>query len=80
MIFDYATPRSQPHAIKAKNVSPYLVDGPTVLLPSRTRPTGGRPGLFQGSKPWDGGHLLFTEEEKDEFVALEPAAEPWIKL
>ena len=79
VIFDYATPRSQPYAIRAKNVNPYLVDGPTVLLPSRTRPTGGRPGLFQGSKPWDGGHLLFTEEEKDEFVALEPAAEPWIK-
>ena len=78
-IFDYATPQSQPQAIGAKNINPYLVDGPTVLLPSRTRPTGGRPGLFQGSKPWDGGHLLFDEEEKDAFVKAEPLASNYIR-
>ncbi len=78
-IFDYATPQSQPQAVSAKSINPYLVDGPTVLLPSRTKPTGGRPGLFQGSKPWDGGHLLFTEEEKIQFIKDEPASKKWMR-
>ena len=27
-LFDYETPRSEPHAMKAANINPYLVDGP----------------------------------------------------
>lgn len=78
-IFDYATPKSEPQAIAAKNINPYLVDGPTVLLPSRTAPRSGLPPLRQGSKPWDGGHLLFTEVEKANFVSVEPEARNWLR-
>ncbi len=78
-IYDYATPRSQPQAAPARNINPYLVDGPTALLPSRTRPSGGRPGLFQGSKPWDGGHLLFDDKKKAAFLKVEPGAAGYMR-
>ena len=78
-IFDYATPRSQPQAAAARNINPYLVDGPTALLPSRTKPNGDRPGLFQGSKPWDGGHLLFDGKGKAAFLRDEPGAKAFMR-
>jgi len=79
-IFDYETYKSEPHAIGAKNINPYLVDGPTVLLPSRVQPLPGVPKLLQGSKPWDGGHLLFSSDtERADFVSSEPGAAKWIR-
>jgi hypothetical protein len=32
-----------------------------------------------GNKPIDGGHYLFTEEEKEEFLAKEPKAAPYFR-
>ena len=31
-IFDYETRRPRPHEIKAKNINPYLVDAPDVII------------------------------------------------
>ena len=78
-LFDYDTPRSDPHAAKAKNINPYLVDGPEVVLFSRSTPICPVPAIGIGNKPIDGGHYLFTTEEKEEFLQKEPAASKWFR-
>jgi hypothetical protein len=78
-IFDYAHPRAAAQRIAAKNINPYLVDAPDVLLPSRTEPPSGLPQLKKGSQPTDGGHLILTDEERAALLATEPEAEPWLR-
>lgn len=78
-LFDYDTPKSEPHATKAVNINPYLVDGPDVVLQSRSKPLCDVPEIGIGNKPIDGGYYLFTAEERDAFLKLEPAAEKWFR-
>jgi hypothetical protein len=78
-IFDYAHPRAAAQRIAAKNINPYLVDAPDVLLPSRTRTPEGLPRPLEGSKPVDGGNLIFEDEERVSFLRDEPNALPWLR-
>lgn len=78
-LFDYDTPQSEPHAIKATNINPYLVDGPDVVLQNRTKPLCSIPTMMYGSKPTDGGNLLLSLDEKVALLAEDPKAEVWIK-
>ncbi|MFO7598490.1 MAG: DNA methyltransferase, partial [Candidatus Desulfacyla sp.] len=78
-LFDYDTPKSEPHAVKAKNINPYLVDGPTVVLQNRSRPICPVPMIGIGNKPIDGGNYLFTPEAKEAFLEMEPGAEKWFR-
>ena len=39
----------------------------------------GMPPLIIGSKPIDGGHYIFTGEERDAFLKDEPGAEPFLR-
>ncbi|MBW7863350.1 MAG: class I SAM-dependent DNA methyltransferase [Candidatus Hydrogenedentes bacterium] len=59
------------------NISPYLVEGPNTVIFSLPAPLCEVPEMGIGNKPIDGGNYLFTEEEKQEFLRLEPAAEPY---
>ena len=69
-------------AIHARNISPYLFDGPDIVLQNRSKPLCDVPEIGIGNKPIDGGNYLFTNEEKKAFLKLEPAAaeffRPWI--
>jgi len=58
----------------AKNISPYLVEGPDRALFRRQKPLCDVPEIGIGNKPIDGGYYLFTPEEKAAFLKLEPAA------
>jgi len=78
-IYDYLTVKSEPQAIAAKNINPYLVDAPDVVLRNRSRPIAEVPPVKIGSQPIDGGFYLFTPEEKAEFLAQEPRAERWFR-
>jgi hypothetical protein len=71
-----AGPRAEPVLGSVYHISPYLVEGPDVALPRRSRPMNGVPVMVTGNKPIDGGHYLFTPAEKDAFVLAEPAAAP----
>ncbi|MEW6118643.1 MAG: DNA methyltransferase [Pseudomonadota bacterium] len=79
-IFEYEDIRGEPHAIRAANINPYLIDAPNIILPSRTQTPPGLPQLIKGSQPTDGGHLILTEEEKAELLSAEPAAEKWLRV
>jgi len=78
-IYDYPDLNGEPHARTARNVNPYLVDAPDVLLPKRNEPLANVPQMRYGSKPVDGGHLLLTNEEKAELLDAEPNAKKYIK-
>ena len=79
IIFDYDTPQSEPHAIKAGNINPYLVEGKDLVLSNRTKPISEVPKIGIGNKPIDGGHYLFKDEEKEAFILSEPASAPYFR-
>jgi hypothetical protein len=78
-LFDYENIKGEPTEIKAAQINPYLVDAPNVLVVNREKPISNVPAMRFGSMPRDGGFLIFTTEEKDEFLVKCPAAEKWLK-
>lgn len=78
-LFDYDTPKSEPHAVKAGNINPYLVDGPDVVLQNRSKPLCNVPSISKGNQPTDGGHLILSHEERNSFLGAFPEAAHLIK-
>ena len=78
-LYDYDTPKSEATALKVGRINPYLVDAPDILLPNRSKPICAVPEIGIGNKPIDGGHYLFSDEEKDAFIAKEAAAAKWFR-
>jgi hypothetical protein len=78
-IYEYEDIRGEAHAVTARNINPYLVDAPDVVLVNRQHPICAVPEIGIGNKPIDGGHYLFTPEEKDEFLLHEPRAAKWMR-
>ncbi len=62
-----------------ENINAYLVDTDDVFVESRTKPLCDIPQIGIGNKPIDGGYYLFTEEEKSEFIKIEPASEKYFR-
>ena len=78
-LFDYEDIKGDPHEIIVKNINPYLVEGKDLVVLKRTTPISKVPEISFGSMPNDGGHFLFTDEEKNEFLKIEPNANKFIK-
>lgn len=78
-LYDYATPRSAPQQIPARSINAYLIDGPEIIVTTRTKPLSSAPAMVKGSQPTDGGAFLLTEEEKETFVAQEPGAAEFLR-
>lgn len=73
-LFDYPDGKEPPSERTVSQINWYLSDGPNVYPTKRTEPlVAGLPRGTQGSKPWDGGHLLVTPEELEE-VQADPIA------
>jgi hypothetical protein len=78
-LFDYEDIAGEPHRLLAGNINPYLVDAADVVLPNRSKPVCDVPTIGIGNKPIDGGNYLFTTEERDAFIAKEPASANWFR-
>ena len=63
----------------AKNISPYLIDSDSIFIESRNKPLCDVPAILSGGKPVEGGNLIFTENEKEEFIKIEPKSEKYFK-
>lgn len=64
-----------------KFISPYLI-GTTKKLPvvaASGRCLGGLPRMAFGTQPIDGGHYIFTDSEKQDFIEREPGARGFFK-
>ena len=62
-----------------KNISPYLIEGNDRALQTRRRPVSNVVEMRFGSMPNDGGHLLLTNEEKDQLLLDAPEARPLLR-
>jgi hypothetical protein len=78
-IYEYDDIKGEPHELKVKNINPYLVEGKDFVILSRTKPINNVPEMIYGSKPVDDGNLLMDEEDKTEYLSIEPAGFKYIK-
>ena len=80
-LFDYGDDiAGEPIEIQAKQINPYLVDAPTVLIDKRSKPLDlNAPKMTNGNKPTDGGHLLLSQEEADVIRQVDPIAAKYIR-
>lgn len=78
-IWDYEHIKSEPVSTAARNINPYLIDGPDLIVEGRLSPICHVQPIVNGSIPADGGHLLMTAEERDQLLSKEPGARQWIK-
>jgi hypothetical protein len=73
-IDDYELDENEPTISIARNISPYLIDGTDNAVTNRTKPLCNVPEMKIGNKPIDDGNYLFTCDEREAFLAKEPAA------
>ena len=64
---------------KVRNINPYLFDGQTIFLKSRTRSIAGKPKMTKGNQPTDGGNLIIKEKDLDSFLKNEPKAKKFVR-
>ena len=65
-------------------LSPYLFDAAKLsnrhlVVHEVSRSIAGAPAMIIGSKPIDGGYFIFSDEERNEFIAEEPTATRYIR-
>lgn len=78
-IYAYENISGEPDESYVTNINPYLTAAKDIVLNPRTKPICNVPEMTNGSKVVDGGHLLFSAEEKDLFLKTEPEAERFIR-
>jgi hypothetical protein len=80
-LFDYATVAGSATERIAGNITPYLTDGPTVIVRKAQEPLSRDiPPIFFGSMPRDGGHLILqNQQEYDELLRDEPEAAQFVR-
>ncbi|WP_299368741.1 DNA methyltransferase [Winogradskyella sp.] len=78
-LFVYDDIKGEPQEKKVKNINPYLVEANDLVILKRRKPICNVSNISFGSMPNDGGNFLFTNEEKIEFLKLEPKAKPFMK-
>ena len=64
-------------ALLATNINGYLLDAEDAFICERKSPLCSVPIGSMGNQPIDGGNYLFTPEEKEAFLKLEPQAAPY---
>ncbi len=79
-LFDYETPKSEPQVRDVKRINPYLVDYEDVFVSARRTPICPAPRIAFGNQPIDGGHFVFTPEERAVLLRDFPAAKPLLRL
>lgn len=79
VIFEYEDIKGEPHEIKAKNINAYLVDAKDILIEKKQAPISNVPKMIYGNKPTDDGNFIFTDEEKEAFLNVEPNAIKYFK-
>jgi hypothetical protein len=77
IIYEYETIKGESHAVKVKNINPYLVEGRDIVLPSISQPVCNVPKMQSGSAARDGGFLILKDEEKKAIVNLNPSTKKY---
>ena len=72
-LFDAGTERS------VELIGPYLAEGTAIIVEKKRFPIANLSPMTFGNKPTDGGHLLLDRNERDELLALNAAAAPFVR-
>jgi hypothetical protein len=80
LIFEYDQVTGEAHERVVKNINQYLLEGNDIPILPRSKPICDIHPIINGSKPVDGGNLIFTDEEKVQFIKIEPNAQPYMKI
>jgi N-6 DNA Methylase len=78
-LFDYENLKSEPTERKVTNINPYLTEGNDLVILKRSKPISNIPEINYGSMPIDNGILIFSDEEKRDFLLKEPLAKQYLK-
>ncbi|MEK6606985.1 MAG: DNA methyltransferase [Myxococcota bacterium] len=85
-LFEYDTPRGEPHALPARNINAYLADAPDVLVTKRTMPLNGAPEISYGSMMIDKARnagdeegLIISDEERRLLLTDCPALKAYLR-
>lgn len=65
--------------IEAEQINPYLIDGPTVLIASRSKPISNVPEMSYGSMPIDDNHLILDEDAVQQAIKENPDNKKFIR-
>ena len=65
--------------LEAKNINPYLIDAPDVFVESRAKPICDVSDIGIGNQPIDDGNYLFSKEEMEEFIKIEPKSQQYFR-
>jgi hypothetical protein len=83
-LFSYGDLRGDPTESHHAALTAYLFDAsglanPHLVIKEVAKPINGAPKMIIGSKPIDGGYLIFDDEEKARFLQSEPVAEKFLR-
>ena len=83
-LFSYPDLNGDPEETRYATLSPYLFDAsgladPHLTVYEESGPINGMRKLITGSKPIDGGHYIFSAEERTAFLETEPNAAPLLR-
>jgi hypothetical protein len=83
-LFTYDDINGHPVESKHASLTAYLFDGSGIadrhlVVEETSQPLSAQPKVIIGSKPIDGGYLIFDEEEKETFLSKEPSAAKFMR-
>lgn len=78
-LFTYEDISGEPTEVSAKNINPYLVDAPNIIISSRSNQISSGPQMSFGNMPNDGGQYLLTDDEKNALVGQDPRIAQFIR-
>ena len=61
------------------NINPYLIDSDNILIDKAVTSICDLPKMQVGNEPYDGGNLIFTDNEKQQFIVRSPTSEKYFK-
>jgi len=64
---------------EVSNISPYLIEGPDIVMKQRGNPIADLPDMALGSSGIDGGYLVLEKSEYRKVLAASPEANEFIK-
>jgi hypothetical protein len=81
-LFSYESIKGEPKETQHSAISPYLIDASQlanrhIVVREMRTPPNNVPPMRMGSKIVDGGHLIFSDDERVDFLKQEPAAAPY---
>lgn len=65
--------------IEVKNLNAYLYDAPNIFIESRKNPISNVSNIGIGNQPIDDGNYLFSKEEMEEFIKIEPKSQQYFR-